>query len=185
MCVFIRVNILTEIVQTHLRLVVVNCRQINWTSKCTKLQMTALWDVWKQFLSPRTLLQCARHTSRPSTIGVVKWDRCWGLERPPVGYWEWWFGRGARDNKGRRQRGRGFSFHYTWPGPRPGTCSARSENGRKVPFVVPNANLHSHSARGFRVRLVRTNEERRGIRKTAAKPRRSVGFKHLRGARVE
>lgn len=49
---FIHINILAEIEQTHLWLVEVNCRQINWMSKCTKLQMTALWDVWKQFLNP-------------------------------------------------------------------------------------------------------------------------------------
>lgn len=25
---------------------------------------------------------CARHTGRLSAMGVVKWDRCWGLKRP-------------------------------------------------------------------------------------------------------
>lgn len=33
-------------------------------------------------LNPAPVLWCACHTSQLSTIGVVKWDRCWGLERP-------------------------------------------------------------------------------------------------------
>lgn len=51
------------------------------TDKCPGSQMTALWKVWKHFakLHPHPR---ARHTGRLSAMGVVKWDRCWGLKRP-------------------------------------------------------------------------------------------------------
>lgn len=46
--------------------------------KCPGSQMTALWEVWKHFAKPTH----ARHTGRLPAMGVVKWDRCWGLKRP-------------------------------------------------------------------------------------------------------
>ena len=71
---------------------VISCRKLQTNKlngKCTKLQMTALWDVWKQFLNAARCCSVPVILAGSSTLKVVKWDRCWGLKRPPVGYWEW------------------------------------------------------------------------------------------------
>lgn len=104
-----------QIVQTHLWLVGVNCRQINWMSKCTKLQMTALGDVWKQFVkSPLRAAVCPSY--RPllhRQSGKV--GQMLRVREAPVGYWEWWFWHRVRRSKGKRWRGSGSSF--TWSDP--------------------------------------------------------------------
>ena len=79
---------------------------------------STFWDVWKQFLkTPAHCCSVARHTSR---LRVVKWDRCWGLERPQWDIENDGLAGVAGTIKGRDERGRGFSFHYTWPDPAPG-----------------------------------------------------------------
>lgn len=158
--------------QTHLWLVVENCRQINWTSKCTKLQMTALWDVWKQFhcCSVPVILAALYH--RSGKVGQML-----RVREAPVGYWEWWFGRERGTIKGGDGRGQGSLF--TTPD-LPWNLFSFIWNERKVPFVMPNTNLHLHLEQGFSICLVRMNSF-----KTMVKPRRSIGFKHLRGACVE
>lgn len=173
MC-FIYPNVLTEIVQTHLWLVGVNCRQINWTRKCTKLQMTALWDVWKQFPRPAQCCSVPRYTSRLSTIRVVKWDRCWGLERPQWDIENDGLAGSCGTIKGRDGERPGFYFHLTRSCP--GTCSTSSEMKERCPLSCPTLiciyvwNKDSQNMPG-------ENEDRQGLR-TLLKPRRSVSFKH-------
>lgn len=79
------------------------------------------------------------------------------VKEAPVGYWEWWFGRECGTIKRRDGEARVLlSLHLTCPG----TCSASSEKKeRKVPFVVPNTNLHLDSEQWFPICLVRTKND--------------------------
>lgn len=77
--------------------------------------MTALGDVWKQFVkSPLRAAVCPSY--RPllhRQSGKV--GQMLRVREAPVGYWEWWFWHRVRRSKGKRWRGSGSSF--TWSDP--------------------------------------------------------------------
>lgn len=78
---FIQINILVVIVQTHLWLVVENCRQINGRANAQNYMWQRLEMSGSSFWTLRSAAACPSYGGF-STNWVVKWDRCWGLKRP-------------------------------------------------------------------------------------------------------
>lgn len=162
---------------------------------CAKLQANKLKRVnarnyrWQHFemsgSSFRTERSAprARHTSRLSSMAVVKWDRCWGLEGPQWDIENDGLAAERGTIKGGDARGQGSPF--TTPD-LPWNLFSFIRNERKeVPSVAPNTNLHLRSERGFPTCLERESPQRRGSERMGETERSRVGFKHLRGAWAE
>lgn len=78
---FFLINILAVIVQTHLWLVVENCRQIDGRANAENYTWQRLEMSGSSFWTLRSGAVCPSYEGF-TTNWVVKWDRCWGLKRP-------------------------------------------------------------------------------------------------------
>lgn len=147
---FTHINTHLEIVQTHLWLVATNCRQINWTSKWAQLHMTAHFRCLEVVFKPWEIeLQRAHHTPRLSSVRALKWDRCWGLERPQWDIENDGLARSAKTIKKGGNAEAGGSAFTTPDLTLSSNLFSLIQNERKVAFVAHDAHLHYHPEQWF------------------------------------